>query len=419
MKRTIKLAVVAALALGATSAFATNGSVMIGMGAKTRGMGGTGIGVGHGAESALSNPALITTIKSNTEISFGGTLFMPDVEVSNTLHNGVTAFTSGPASSDADIFVIPSVSVANKVSDNFYWGVGMWGTGGLGVDYRNTPSVLAGGSNMQMVTALQLMQFGVPLVYTANNFSIGITPILQYGSLDINYEFPGGANALGLVAGDQVGTGVADDLKFGYNIGMAYEANGLTLGAVYISEIEMEYDGVMSTVIAPFTPTGVYSNDKLSSPAQYGIGASYKMKEHTLALDYKHINWEDAEGYKDFKWEDQDVFALGYEYATSNWALRAGYQYAESAVQNQTFAGFNSAGLNAGTVNTFNMLGFPGTQETHITVGGTYAFNEKLSLDLAAVFGLENKETMTNFAAQDITTKHSETSYSFQLNYNF
>jgi len=40
MKKTIKLAVVAALALGATSAFATNGSNLIATGAKARGMGG-------------------------------------------------------------------------------------------------------------------------------------------------------------------------------------------------------------------------------------------------------------------------------------------------------------------------------------------------------------------------------------------
>jgi len=48
MKKTIKLAVVAALALGATSAFATNGDVMIGQGAKSRAMGGVGIAKAFG-----------------------------------------------------------------------------------------------------------------------------------------------------------------------------------------------------------------------------------------------------------------------------------------------------------------------------------------------------------------------------------
>ncbi|MDD5157666.1 OmpP1/FadL family transporter [Sulfurimonas sp.] len=398
MKRTIKLAVVAALALGATSAFATNGSVMIGMGAKTRGMGGTGIGVSHGAESALSNPAMITKIKSDNEISFGGTVFMPDVSTSTSAGGNVES------NSAADMFVIPSVSVASKVNDNFYFGVGMWGTGGLGVDYRESTDPTL----MNMTTSLQLMQFGVPLAYTTNGFAVAITPIVQYGSLDINYNHP--------LAGN-VGTGVADDLAFGYNLGLSYTAAGLTLGAVYISEIEMNFDNVLSTAVGAMT-SGGYTNNKLSSPAQYGVGASYKMDNHTLAIDYRRIMWSDAETYKDFSWEDQNVMAIGYEYATTGWALRAGYQYAKSAIQNNA----NSAALTGGPANlgnTFNQLGFPGSEETHITFGGTVNLNKTLSLDLAAVYGLENETTTGYFGGGTITTKHSESSYSAQLNYNF
>ncbi|MBE0513948.1 outer membrane protein transport protein [Sulfurimonas sp.] len=403
MKRTIKLAVVAALALGATSAFATNGSALIGMGAKTRGMGGVGIGVGHGAESALSNPALITTIKSDHEISFGGMVFMPDVEYTN--------YAGTSAESDADFFVVPSVSVANKVNDNFYWGVGMWGTGGLGVDYRDDAT------HMNMVTSLQNMQFGVPLVYTTNGFAIGVTPIVQYTALDINYVMPNlGGNSN---AGDTIGAGVADDVSLGYNIGLAYETQGITLGAVYKSEVESDIKDVLSNALLGMGV--VYDNNKISAPAEMGVGISYKMNEHTIALDYKMILWEDAETYKDFGWEDQDVIAIGYEYATEGWAVRAGYQYAESAVQ-------DNAGKNltldtdmypGGLTNMFNLLGFPGTEESHITLGGTYAFNETLTLDLAAVYALENKETFKDFMGNDIEAKHSETSYSVQLNYAF
>lgn len=413
MRRTIKLAVVAALALGATSAFATNGSAMIGMGAKTRGMGGVGIGVGHGAESALSNPALITTIKSNNEISFGGTLFMPDVKTANGLNMGPGMDLSTSMDSDADFFVIPSVSVASKVSDNFYAGIGMWGTGGLGVDYRDD-SV---GGMMNMVTALQNMQFGVPLVYTANKFSVGVTPIIQYTSLDINYQNP-------LDSFATVGSGVADDVSIGYNIGVAYEMNNITMGAVYKSEIESDIKDVLSNAVEAM---GVdYDNSKISAPAEMGIGLSYKMGGNTFAIDYKLILWEDAETYKDFGWEDQNVIALGYEYAQDKWAVRAGYQYAKGAVQDNTGKNlkldtdfYDNTGYAPNLTNTFNLLGFPGTQESHIALGGSYAFNDMISVDLAAVYGLENKENMKNFAGQDIETKHSETSFSFQLNYAF
>jgi long-chain fatty acid transport protein len=117
MKKTIKLAVVAALALGTTSAFATNGSNLIATGVKARGMGGASIGVAQGAESGLSNPALITKIKSDNEISFGGTVFMPDVENQNNIGFGTRG-----ADSAADMSVIPEVSVASKITDNFYSG---------------------------------------------------------------------------------------------------------------------------------------------------------------------------------------------------------------------------------------------------------------------------------------------------------
>ena len=50
--------------------------------------------------------------------------------------------------------MIPAISIAVKSSDNFYWGMGMWGTAGMGVDYRGT-----GATNSNMVTNLQLMQF--------------------------------------------------------------------------------------------------------------------------------------------------------------------------------------------------------------------------------------------------------------------
>ena len=69
--------------LTSTLLHATNGDNLIAVGTKARGMGGTGIAVSHGAESSLSNPAMITSVEG-TEISFGGTLFMPDISTSFT-----------------------------------------------------------------------------------------------------------------------------------------------------------------------------------------------------------------------------------------------------------------------------------------------------------------------------------------------
>jgi len=408
MKQTIKLAVVAALALGTTSAFATNGATLTGMGAEARGMAGTGIGIAHGAESALTNPALITSVEK-TEISFGGTLFMPDVSNTNSTTN--MGGSSSNANSAADMSMIPEVSLATKINDNFYIGVGMWGTGGMGVDYRDAKAPTD--QQYQMVTNLQLMQFGLPLAYTTNNFTIAFTPILQYGSLDINYN----ATAIG---GGQNGSGVAQDMQFGYNIGLAYTMQNITFGAIFKSQINMDYKDQLPNAMAGF---GVaYTNTKLSTPAEIGIGASYILGEHTIALDYKQIRWSDASGYKDFQWDDQNVLSLGYEYKTKGWSARAGYNYASSPISEQKLGSMGalpSGADMAGLINTFNLLGFPGIVESHYAVGGSYAISEQTSIDLAFTYAPEVTETYKNFAGNEIKTTHSQTGASAQINFNF
>ncbi len=414
MKKTIKLALAASMVLGASSAFATNGDHLIGLGAKARGMGGIGIGMSHGAESGLANPALITSVK-NTEVSFGGTLFMPNVSADMGM---------GYSDSAADMSMIPEVAIANKVNDNFFWGVGMWGTAGMGVDYREEEGMT---SNFNMVTNLQLMQFGIPLTYAVSGFSVGVTPILQYGALDINYAGTLDDSNLGGTGYDAAaGAGVAQDFGFGFNIGLAYEIAGVTIGAVYKSAIDMEYKDQISGATQPFVMPGMVFDealgDNLEQPAEIGIGVSYAIAGNTIAVDFKQIKWGDAKGYKDFGWENQNVFALGYEYAADVWAVRAGFNYGKNPVDEQD----GTTGAGAAT-NMFNALGFPATTESHYTLGGTYAFNEQISLDGAFTYAPETETTydmsaMANFGPQNptsVTVKHSQTALTAQLNFTF
>ncbi|WP_345969551.1 outer membrane protein transport protein [Sulfurimonas sp. HSL1-6] len=434
MTRTIKLAMAAAMALTATSAFATNGDTLIGLGAKTRGMAGVGIGMSHGAESALANPALISSVK-DVEISFGGTLFMPHVKYDANVG-------AGAQNSDADMNMIPEVSIAYKVNDNFYWGIGMWGTAGMGVDYREAGDAATGGNGtLQMVTNLQLMQFGVPFTYARSGFSIGVTPILQYGALGINYKMP---DLMNQNNGNpySIGGGVAQDLKFGFNIGAAYDfaqvgVKGLTLGAVYKSAIEMEYKQQLSSATQPFVDFGIFPapmGDKLEQPAEIGVGVSYSIAGNTIAFDYKQIKWADATGYKDFGWDNQNVYAIGYEFAMDNWAVRAGFNYAENPIQElpdgtgfvdpndpNTYAYAGGAALNM-----FNLLGFPATVEQHYSLGGTYGVTDRVSVDAAVVYAPEKKTEFgtgglaaLGMAGPKATVKHSQTGVSAQVNFAF
>jgi long-chain fatty acid transport protein len=458
MKRTIKLAVAAAVALTSTAAFATNGDNLIGMGAKTRGMGGVAIGMSHGAESGIANPAMITTVKNN-EISFGGTVFMPDVETD--MGTG-----GGSIKSDNDLSVIPEVAIAQKINDNFYWGIGMYGVAGMGVDYSDAlngfdgaattaaantagfnafmgvmgaggtmaQAQMAGGyatagtvfadlakGNFGMKTNLQLMQFAVPLAFKLDSFSFAIAPILQYGSLDIDYRLPSiTMNAAGTAVQSISLTGastrgVASDLGLGYSAGVSFAEEGLTLGATYKSAINMKYNDVISKAVADFSTDpvtrvqGMYMSDNLEQPSEMGAGISYEIAGNTIAFDYKRVNWASAQGYKDFGWQDQDVYALGYQYAASDWAVRAGWNHSTSPIVSQANT----------LLNTLNLLGFPATVEDHYTVGGSYAFTKMTSLDLAYVYAPTKTEQYTNMVGATTTTKHSQDAVSMQVNFLF
>ncbi|WP_304546159.1 OmpP1/FadL family transporter [Sulfurimonas microaerophilic] len=390
MNQTILKSIVATLILGTTALYATNGDNLIGLGAKSRGMGGIGIGMSHGAESGLANPAMITSVKS-TEISFGGTVFMPDVKYNAG---------AGYQQSDADLNVIPEVSIASKIDENLYIGIGIWGTAGMGTDYRNDTT----GTTMQMVTNLQLMQFGIPVAYKYNGLSLGVTGIMQYGALDINYVY-----------GSNVGAGFAQDIAFGYSVGAAYDfenvgVSGLTLGVVYKSAIEMDYNDQLTNATAPFAVAGVTGiPQQLEQPVEYGAGISYNFNAHTVAFDYKRILWSDAKGYENFGWQDQNVYVLGYQYAFTDWQVRLGYNYAKNPIDE-----LNPTVNGGAALNMFNLLGFPATVEQHYTVGATYAFNEKFSFDAAFVYAPEIEE---NFAS--IGSKHSQSSVTLQANFTF
>jgi len=442
MTRTIKLAMTAVLALAATSAFATNGDEMIGLGAKSTAMGGTGIAYSYGAESALTNPALI----SGDSVSFGGTYFTPFVKFKNEM----TGMPTDYENSKSRRSVIPEVAVSTKVDDRFSWGIGMFGVAGMGVDYRNdtplygnppSPSGLqsqyAGtmsGTN-QMLTNLQIMRFAVPLAFTMSNFKFGFAPVIQYGSLDISYNNGAYFNSTSGPVNVMTGYGVSQDLGLGYELGAAYSIAGVNLGVVYKSAIDMNYKDQISKAAQNFGLFGF--TDHLEQPAEIGVGIAYTLAGNTLAFDYKRIQWGGAKGYKDFGWEDQDVFAVGYQFAMTDWAVRLGYNYAKNPIKEQHAASMMTPGDYQGAaINFFNLAGFPAVVEQHFTVGGSYSFTKTIGLDLAYVYSPEIKvaydtSAMTQAMAaaagdpsaasytSEASVKHSQSAVTVQITYDF
>jgi long-chain fatty acid transport protein len=413
-----KLAIALTVAGLSTGALATNGDNLIGLGPQSRALGGTGTAAFFGSENALTNPALLGKIQGS-EFALGATAFMPDVKASSDI-------TRAPASatSKGDMFAIPEVSLATRINDNWTFGLGMYGTSGMGVDYRGTNGLFNAYSNLQM------MKFVPALAYNSGKLGFGFAPVIQYGALDINYT-----NA----SGNTVSHGSKSHIGYGYNLGAYFDATkDLTLGLAYQSKIKMTYDGVITTAADGFgigpNGMGTISSDRMDQPDELKAGVAYTMGPWLVTGDYKRVYWSKATGYKEFNWKDQDVFALGGKYSGSGWWVGVGYNHGKDPIgvlpSAQTMTGYSNQ-----AVNMFNNMFFPAIVEDHYSLGGGVSLNKNVSLDFAYVHAAKVSKTIdtgtissvmgaSNPAAMPVnatseTTTHSQDGVTVSVRMNF
>lgn len=362
------------------SAFATNGDNLIGLGAQSRALGGTGVAAFYGAENTLTNPALLGKIKG-AEFSFAGTFFMPDVKTTTNVANPLVPAAS--KTSDADLFAIPEVSLANRINNNWTLGIGMFGTSGMGVDYDGNASLF------EATTNLMMMKFSPSVAYNSSNWGIGAAISVQYGALDINYKAD--ADFDGDV--DTIGNGNSSDFGVGFNLGGYFDITpNLTVAAAYQSEIEMEYGNQLTDAANGFGigPNGMrtITSNKLTQPEEWKLGIAYTTGPWMVTADYKRVNWGKADGYKAFNWKDQDIFGLGLKYSGNGWWVGAGYNYGEDPIKKlpnqQSMVGYSNQ-----AVNLFNNHFFPAITESHFTFGGGLSVGKNSSVEFAVVYASE------------------------------
>lgn len=392
----------------APAAFATNGTNMTGVGAQAVALGGTGVAAYYGAENVIINPAMIGK-STGTEFTFGGTLFKPSVS-----NDGLFGDTVNKANSAADTNVIPSIALSSRINSNLSFGIGAFGTSGMGVDYNGATG--ANGALLKAQTSLQIMRFVPTLAYNTANAGVGASAIVQYGALDINYDTAGTPFA----AAGKIGSGMSSDLGYGFSLGGYYDlSKQFTLGASYTSAINMKYKNQLSVASAPFVgliPAAF--GDNLEQPAEIKAGAAYTMGNIMLTGDLKQIRWSEAKGYKDFGWQDQNVIALGLKYMGTGYWVGVGYNKADNPIKAQN--GLTSAGA---VTNMFNNIFFPATTDQHFSVGGGYDLTKSVSLEGSVMYAPSVTTTIETtglgFGASTNTTSHSQLAYTVQAKYKF
>jgi len=178
----------------------------------------------------------------------------------------------------------------------------------------------------------------------------------------------------------------------------------------------------------------------LSSPHNVGVGVSYDAIPNKLLfeVDFKYLNWANADGYRHFGWTDQYVVGVGAQYKPiKKLALRLGYNYGNNPVKpHQNFVGGNPLNPAAppmtsiqGTTipvyyfETFRTIGFPAIVEHHLTGGIGYDITERFAVNVGFMYAFENSITArgTNLALQptSINSKLSEAGVDMGLSWRF
>lgn len=451
------------LALGAGTAMATNGYQMIGIGQIQTSMGGAVTAAPMDAMTAITNPAGMSRVGKRAD--FAMEMFFPDRKVDFGANYGESTF------GGAHMYGVPAVgwtAPANEAG-NIYFGGGMYGTSGLGVDYEqivvmpgsmidtmtSSPSGTYSDVTFNGFSAIQFWKMAPTVAVNVNEkLSVGVALNLDYQSVAISEtinNIPLSAAGSTMFGGAQSMDVVLDlgrptsQMGFGATMGVLYDVTDIiTLGAMYSSKQyfqESEYRvgaGDVQNFMGATGQAGTYKMD-LDFPQQFAVGVALKPTDRLIIdVDAKWINWSDTHDKvkfsgpansfmnsdmtmtdsvdMEFGWEDQWVYAIGARYkATEKLTLSAGFNYGESPIDE---------------ADVFNNLVFPAVVEKHLTLGFDYAF-QNWGFGMAYMKAFEKKLTgqgdvsqtmqdMTMFGADSgIDISLEEESLGFQVSYRF
>jgi long-chain fatty acid transport protein len=424
----LRLAAMAAAALPLTS-FATNGYQLIGVGAYQKSLGGAVTANPGTAMTAVTNPAGLARIGNRTDFSMEA--FMPERSADFTAMGGLEG------ESAVDMYGVPAIGWTAPIADgsNVYFGGGMFGTSGMGVDYASTLMMPASPMpNPDMYwegySNLSFWQMAPAMAWNVNSrYSVGVSLNIDYQAVAfkqrVSADTDGNGSAETVMQNFDLSRG-ASGFGLGLGLGLLYDVTDrVTVGFNYKSKQQfapMEFQlgfGDISNGPGNEAPAGTYKLD-LDFPQQAAIGVAVDATPRlTVSADVKWIEWSDTmdklavEGPggmvvpMDPGWEDQTVFAMGLAYALNDKVnLRAGYNYAKSPFGEEQVS--------------YNLI-LPAIVETHYSAGMDVDLNNHW--ELAFHFMMVPEKTMsaplTDMMAPGSTISLSERSFGANIGYRF
>ena len=379
-----------------TLAFSQAGHIMQGVGAVNMSMGGAATGQPLDISGALQwNPAAISSFDEKI-IKFDIGVFFSSPELRSTVpefdETGQPTgnFYSGTTKDDRGVSPMPALAMVwGKENSKHTFGASIFGISGFGVTFPenmsnpiNMPQSAGGFGRIE--SDYSLLQAGFTYAYNfSDNFSVGISPTINYASLKLLPNPTANPTAAGYP-----GTDRASAIGFGGQVGLFYNSDsGFKAGLSYKTVqhfSDFEFD---NTYLDNATSTNKF---KMDYPAIFSAGLGYSVGDLDLALDYRMVDYENTDGFSEtgwtqtgsvrgFGWENMDVISAGIQYkGIGRLPLRVGYTYSSVPIKNE--------------VAFFNI---PATAiiENAFQVGFTFEATSSLNFDVVYHHGSSNKET--------------------------
>jgi len=370
------------------SVYGINGANLIGLTPKSIGAGGTGIALNTGFESLTKNPAIMAKNRE-TQFFLGANFANLDPQSSIDYRGSVATVNTGFVRNEATFFVIPEMGFLMPINNRMVAGVGLFGTSGFGIDYRNQTT--ENGIFSQIRTHFMALQLVPAASYAEGPWALGVSTRITYGGLNLSAMLPDGTGAPSTI--QQRGGGFSDTFSAGFQVGGSYDVNATTtLGLTYTSAVPLTFKRVFD-----FDRNGTYDDFSLSLPSELGVGVATRVGDLTFSTDVKQIFWSETQGFGTLGWKDQTVLAMGvvYDWIPNTAALRMGYNYSPSVIGDKTnlsaangYYEFGSGQYLDSNISFFNLVGFGPAMVAgqSFTLGLDYKLNEIVSLDLAAEF---------------------------------
>ncbi|MDD5278899.1 OmpP1/FadL family transporter [Acidithiobacillus sp.] len=437
--RILGVAVAATLAMGiSSSAFATDGYQLIGIGQYAMGMGGAVVAAPDDPLSAsISNPAGLALM--TPQAAFSAEIFNPTRK---------TNLGFGEIGSHTNIYGVPAIGwVAPAFGDGIVFGGGVYGTSGLGVNYIQTGLPGQPGfpsSYAQAFSSINFMQLA-PSIAMKVNHHLAVGATLNVAAEQASFQQTMTGYTYGVVGG------TSTDPKFGavpvngglnlsspswaygvgFTLGALYQVNDMvTLGFTYKSPIwftPLTWQAGTQNGPSGATGTAGQYSGRLNYPQQIALGlAIHPTKQWLISVEGQWINWRNTlntfqiygpwtgQGSVSLgtHWSNQWVANIGTQYDINNWLqVRAGYTYGSNPIQ---------------ASNIGNNLLFPAVVQNAITFGSTQKLGMGWKLTEAYMHSFSNTLTggVSPFTqpGETLATPSAtlaENSFGLQVGYDF